>query len=292
MAKPWSRYQVGFIDHPKFQHLPANAICLWIEGKNYADEHLTDGYLPMAAIRKFRFYTKRNMALLMASVGPKNVAGSHYEPLWESHALGVKMHDYLDHNECADTVRARMAQADAERDANRLRQQRFREKQQSQTGAKTPDVTPSVTPDVTPLRERDANASVTPYTETEEEILPPTPLAGGVVARAKAELQRAELVLASDDVAQKAVAFMELYPALYAKCRSGAVYRVREARDFDTFCELVTQWPDLNHLSDMLRLFLLRKEFAPKNEPGSPRQFAWMAPQCDAMLREAKRRAS
>lgn len=106
-----------------------------------------------------------------------------------------------------------------------------------------------------------------------------------------------EAALAEDRVAQDigdlAARFMEGYPDVYARCRNGARIPMREARDFPVCCDLVTTWPDLDHLTDMLRLFLLRRDFAPRNQPGTPRQFAHMAPECDSLIRgERARRVS
>lgn len=130
MAKPWSRYEVGFINHAKFHALSSNAICLWLEGKNHADLHLTDGYLPMATVKGFRFYSPKNLAALLTSAGQKDAHGAeHYRPLWEKHALGIKMHDYLDHNDCADTVKSRIAKADEDRKAAKERTRKWRESQ-------------------------------------------------------------------------------------------------------------------------------------------------------------------
>jgi hypothetical protein len=303
MAKPWSRYQVGFINHPKFRALPGNAILLWIEGKNYADEHLTDGYLPLAIIKGFRFYSKRNAAALQATIGPKDAAGSeHYGPLWEAHAVGVKMHDYLDHNECAEAVRARIGEAEDQRTKSKQRLKAWRERKRAErrgaarplrvpneTPSETHDETPSETPSTPPMKRNE-----TGLTDTEYRVVPPNPPAGGSLdRRAESVLtDAASTLLAADHIAEHARAFIERYPEIYAKARSGANYCVRVARDFPAFLELVTRWPDMDYLCDMLRLFLLKKDFAPKNEPGSPRQFLWLAPQCDALLREAKRRSA
>lgn len=283
MAKPWSRYQVGFINHPKFRALSANAILLWVEAKNYTDEHLTDGYLPLAIVKGFRFFSKKAMHELMQSIGQKDATGQeHYAALWESHAMGIKLHDYLEHNEPADAHRARMQSAEQAKGAHRERMKAWRGKRVTQR------VTPPVTGVVT-----SQTPVVTLLTE-EKEVTPPNPPTGGqsegpLIAAAKRALAESETLLADTAVASKAAAFLERYPATYAKARNGARYAVREARDFTTACDLVTQWPDEQHLDDMLRLFLLKKDFAPKNEPGSPRQFAFMAPQCDALLRAARR---
>lgn len=103
---------------------------------------------------------------------------------------------------------------------------------------------------------------------------PPTPLQGAVVT--------------DDVVGRIAGEFLESYPEVYARCRHGATMLMREARDFPTAIELVTTWPDVAHLTNMLRLFLMKKDWASKNEPGTIRQFAHMAPQCDALLKAAR----
>lgn len=137
MGKPWARYEVGFIDHDKFKALPAAAICLWIQGKNYADEKLTDGLLPRRTVEHFRFYSKKNLDLLTKSAGPKPAQPEEtYAPLWEPHALGWKMHDYLQHNQCRDEVLQRLQDADERRQLrqmrNKDRQQRHRDKRREE----------------------------------------------------------------------------------------------------------------------------------------------------------------
>lgn len=142
MAKPWARYEVGFINHAKFRALPSNAICLWLEGKDYADEHLTDGLLPLYIVKGFRHFSRRNMELLMTSAGPKSDGGGEkYAPLWEPHEMGIKMHDYLEHNDCREVVKARMAVKDgtATEDQKRIaaaeRQRKKRERDKARDSA-------------------------------------------------------------------------------------------------------------------------------------------------------------
>jgi hypothetical protein len=124
MPRPWGRYAQNFINHPKFIVLSARAICLWLEGKNYADIHLTDGFLPRYAVRTFRFHSPTRVEELQ-----KTVIG-HTAPLWESHALGFTMHDYLDYNDSREIVLERIQNANdtagTRRAGNRDRQARFR----------------------------------------------------------------------------------------------------------------------------------------------------------------------
>lgn len=94
-------------------------------------------------------------------------------------------------------------------------------------------------------------------------------------------------------MSQRAADFLTEYPKVYAECRHGAIYRVREARDFQTALDLVSTYPDQQHLRNMLRLFLKRTDRDWNNRPGSPGQFAYYAAQCDADIKaELARRAS
>lgn len=118
MPKPWAKTEIDFINHPKFRCLNANAICLWLEGKNYCDKHMTDGLIPAHEVKRFRFGGKKSIACLLTSAGPKN-EGEQYQPLWVAHAVGYKMHDYLDYNDCREAVLARMEQVDRARELDR-----------------------------------------------------------------------------------------------------------------------------------------------------------------------------
>lgn len=126
MPKPWGKYEIGYIDHPKFLALTANAHSLWWEGKNYCDKHLTDGLIPNDALKRFRFRGAKSVELLIASCGEK-ADGEAYAPLWEEHPGGFKMHDYLDHNPCRDERMAGLNRSDAKRKADRERMAEKRE---------------------------------------------------------------------------------------------------------------------------------------------------------------------
>jgi hypothetical protein len=51
VGKPWARLEQNFINHQKFLALTSNAICLWLEGKNYCDMYQTDGMIPKIALK-------------------------------------------------------------------------------------------------------------------------------------------------------------------------------------------------------------------------------------------------
>ncbi len=158
MPKPWAKYEVDFINHPKFRALQANAICLWIEGKNYCDENMTDGLIPAHIVKQFRFSGKKSIEALLASCGLKNGA-DHYAPLWEAHAIGgYKMHDYLEYNDSRDVVLGNIAKGKQRRvdDRERLKQWRDAKRTKRETSRETvfqgPHETVCETVDETPMK--------------------------------------------------------------------------------------------------------------------------------------------
>lgn len=160
MPKPWARIEVGRMRHPKFLALNGNAIALWDEGKDYCDEHHTDGIIPREALKTFRFAGPKSVAMLTASCGQK-FDGTPYAPLWEPHDLGYRMHDYLAYNDCRDAVLARLEQAEENRAADRERLKRWRESKKQRRE------TPPETPFHPPFHETENTVSETLYTETE-----------------------------------------------------------------------------------------------------------------------------
>jgi hypothetical protein len=183
MGKPWARYEVGFIDHDKFRALTGNAIALWLEGKNYCDEQHSDGLLPSNTVKTFRFFGKKSVLLLTTSAGEKPGAGHAYAPLWESHPIGFKMHDYLEHNDCRDEVLQRLQDAkdaaELRKEANKDRQRKFREERREKLealrNARNAPVTRYVTHPVTVTVTQSNALSHTP-TEAEVEAVSETDL--------------------------------------------------------------------------------------------------------------------
>jgi len=136
MAKPWHRYEQNFINHPKFLVLSPGAICLWLEGKNYCDMHLTDGMIPRDALRTFRFQNRARIDELLQQIDGYSGA------LWEPHAVGFKMHDYLVHNPCRDEVIERMAAADSEKAKKKLYLKEWRERKKAARTENEPETNP------------------------------------------------------------------------------------------------------------------------------------------------------
>lgn len=159
--KPWAKLEVGYMDHPKFLALNANAICLWHEGKNYCDKFQTDGLIPRDALKLFRFRGAKAVAMLMAPCGTPKSDGGRYSPLWEDDPVGFRMHDYLDHNDCSDVVLARMEQADRNRGLDREYKAHARAEKKAKRERGPVDVRPDAQPD--------SPVGVRLYTETESE---------------------------------------------------------------------------------------------------------------------------
>jgi len=82
--------------------------------------------------------------------------------------------------------------------------------------------------------------------------------------------------------------FLERYPEVYARCRSGAVYRTTPAtfdRDFRNARGLASTYPDLHRLLLIAEVFLRAKNIGDKNQPGTPGQLLHMAPEFDGLLK-------
>lgn len=95
-------------------------------------------------------------------------------------------------------------------------------------------------------------------------------------------------VLTTPELERRAGSFLERIPAIFAKVRQGSSYKPAEARDFPAAIELAAAHPDDARLDAMYELFLLMdaKDCRGMNRPGTVRQFAHYAPECDHLLRK------
>lgn len=141
VAKPWSKIEIDYINHDKFKAINANAICLWHEGKNYCDVRLTDGLIPEATAKLFRFYSKKAVEMLTRSCGLKPGTSEPYAALWEVvDGFGFKMHDYLAHNDSRDVVEARFAEAAAQRERRKQWQKDYRDQRKAERRQRSDNV--------------------------------------------------------------------------------------------------------------------------------------------------------
>ena len=103
----WTRLDDGFADHPKVAPLSDPAFRAFVAGLGYANRYLTDGEIHAHELRK--------------NVAPKVRRELVAAELWhERDDGGIDIHDFLEYNRPAETVRA-------ERKANAERQRRFRD---------------------------------------------------------------------------------------------------------------------------------------------------------------------
>jgi hypothetical protein len=293
MPKPWGKYEIDYLDHPKFRALHANAIVLWHEAKNYCDKFQTDGRFPKEIVKTFRFSTAKAVEQLERSCGVKP-NGDPYAPLWMAQDIGgvayYVMHDYLDYNDCRDEVLARLADADERaalrRQKNKARQQRFREVRQET------------------LRHADGNADrnaggnagghtvgnalVTPVTR------PPTvSVSVPDLSLVKEQLEReksASLSPPADDpflnqqTGDRAAAFLDRYEVLYRTHRKGARYARKPVRDYAAAVTLCHTWADDSRLDKLAIIFLTTDhKFADEGSRTVP-QFLGLASWCDGKL--------
>lgn len=113
----WVRIHDGAMTHPKIVGLSDKAFRLWIWGLSYSQQHLTDGLLPVEAVPA---RLKRAAADLTAKV------------LWEAHAVGYTVHDYLDWNDSREVVLKKRGEA-----KDRMSRSRERSREQIENFARS-----------------------------------------------------------------------------------------------------------------------------------------------------------
>lgn len=92
----WVRIHDGAMTHPKIVGLSDGSFRGWVWGLSYSQMHLTDGFIPTAAMDA---KTRRASSDLVK-------AG-----LWKASDGGYQIHDYGDWNETRDVVRAKQQKA-------------------------------------------------------------------------------------------------------------------------------------------------------------------------------------
>ena len=105
----WIKLEDSFTSNPKIAMLPDSAFRLYIIGLCYAGKHLTDGFIP-APLR-------RSLGTTAASKATSKLLE---KGLWIKVESGYQIHDYLKHQ-------TSKAQAEMEKETNRLRAAKARE---------------------------------------------------------------------------------------------------------------------------------------------------------------------
>lgn len=261
--KPWAKYEVGFINHDKFRAITPNAICLWLEGKNYADDKHTDGLLPEYEVKHWRFYSKKSVALLTTSVGLNPRTDQVYFPLWDAvEGFGFKMHDYLDHNDCKEEVQARIGKADEDRKRRATNQKEWRERQKEDRrqaalleNAITEPITGESRSAIVTDRQNTDNRIQNQKQNSLSERESFTPVTAAQALGAEKRLEPLP-PLPSDELSDRAGRLVERYAELFYQHRRGARYRSQLHFDVQKAFELVAIWPDDAHLEKLAILVL------------------------------------
>jgi hypothetical protein len=121
----WVRIHDGAMTHPKVLGLSDRAFRLWVWGLTYAQQHLTNGWLPTLAI---------------PGALAKSVKDLVAAALWEAVANGYQVHDYLDWNDSRETVTKKRSEAKERMSAARVRSLSVRANEHTNNPRTSPEV--------------------------------------------------------------------------------------------------------------------------------------------------------
>lgn len=102
----------------------SDAIVMWLAMKAYCSEHLTNGFIPEEEIGKLPGAPKRRRSRALRALvecGRVDETGQRGAGLVDRTEHGWRLHDYLDHSECADDLRLKRAQETARKRAYRAK---------------------------------------------------------------------------------------------------------------------------------------------------------------------------
>lgn len=94
----WVRLDDKAMTHPKIVGLSDKAFRLWVWGLAYCQQHLTNGFIPVAAVTIAQIKTALELVKAM---------------LWEPNDTGWLVHDYLDWNDSRELVAQKRLEAKA-----------------------------------------------------------------------------------------------------------------------------------------------------------------------------------
>lgn len=264
----WVKHDDNTAHHPKVTSVPLAARWVWFASTCYASRHLTDGFIPRNALK-----------LVTPEATPAIAAVLVHAGLWDAVDDGWHVHDFLDFQPSAATIKAK-------RDADRRRKESNGnsrgEKHDRPQGIRAES-------DRIPKRSRARDPVPSrPVPENTRTSAPPVvPSPPGPAGR--------KPVCVSDVPADpgepkpeavRAAAFLERYQALYTQFRNGASYHLRPALDYVKALELCTTWTDDAWLDDMAEIFLRTDHQFAASGSRTVGQFLALASWCDSRLRE------
>lgn len=134
----WVRIHDGAMGNLKILRLTDSAFRLWVRGLCYCQTHLTDGLIPREALREMGAKRKDVDMLNQPQVDGK-------APLWETHDIGFKAHDYLAWNDCREVVVDRQTKAKERKEAWQVKQRAEREQKRNAVPNAVPNTLAAIT---------------------------------------------------------------------------------------------------------------------------------------------------
>jgi hypothetical protein len=257
----WIRLDDQIAHHPKFVQAGPVAAWLWVCGQSYSARYLTDGFIPRDALLTLGTIPNApTAAKRLVAVG-----------LWDATEKGWLIHDYHDYQMTKAEVEKRR---DDRRKAGRLGGRRSQDSQalaQSLARAAAQAGAPviALNADAPPL-EAKGNPVPVPVPEGN----PLTPQGGDGEG---------------DDDGTNADTFWNTWRALHQRTQHGAMLHLQpRGREIQTLVDIVTAYPDMEHLARMAEVFMLRDDAEVRGKPKSLGLFLYHAPWCDSELRRAK----
>lgn len=221
----WIRLDDDYMDHPKILALSDGAFRLWHEGIRYCRKLLTDGLVPTAALKLFRYASGKRLDELTTSH-----CGS--DPLWHKVDAGYLVHDYLIWNRSKEhEVQDRAGAKD--------RAARFRSKRVTNAPAHTPLRTDLV------LNMEEGSSLKEETSENEEPIKP-------AQMQRRGEFDTAQ----TPELADRARELVENYATWFYRLRKGARYKQRPNIDYFRALDVVGTWDDDARIEKLATLVL------------------------------------
>lgn len=217
----WIRLDDDYIYHPKFAVLSHAAFRLWHEGMAYCRKMLTDGLIPRAAMKTFRYAARPAVAELTTPIG------DGLAPLWEPHDVGFKVHDYLVWN--------------------RSREQELKDREDAKGRAKKARDVHRTHGARVPLGARSVLNMDREEGSSSEREFEGKPIVRGATALAPAP---------DTEIAARAGQFLDRYAELFVQHRRGARLKRSPALDFPKACDICTTWTDDERLEKLAVLVL------------------------------------
>jgi hypothetical protein len=258
---PWVRIDEHALNHVKLLSLTHGAFRLWVEGLAYCQRHLTDGAIPMDALRTFRYASVKAVAELTTSIA----GGSS---LWVPDAAGYHVHDFLDWNEDRARVHEKREQA-------RQRMSRLRGGDDRLHNGDPPRSREQPANNPRTVREQAAHVRCTTTTTTYTPPVLTDPEPGEKRAREDTD----------DEIAHRAGAFVDRYREAHQRYRH-VVYLGNPRKDYEEALQLVQAYDDAT-LDRLVIVFLNANDDFVRNGTATIAKFRSRASWCQERVQAA-----